>query len=89
MKEMKLANSRWIWASSQSCLRIRTGSSRGGSKKARYRRRNKIERMFCRLKGFRCIYSRVDRLDLVFIALCTSLSSRKHHRRSVNTLVRP
>ncbi len=37
-------------------------------KKAQYRRRNKIERMFCRLKGFRCIYSRVDRLDLVFIA---------------------
>ena len=37
-------------------------------KKAMYRRRNEIERLFRRLKGFRRIFSRFDKLDLVFIA---------------------
>jgi transposase len=35
---------------------------------ARYRRHNEIERLFRRLKGFRRIFSRFDKLDLVFIA---------------------
>jgi transposase len=33
-----------------------------------YRRRNEVERLFRRLKGFRRIFSRFDKLDLVFIA---------------------
>jgi transposase len=33
--------------------------------KAMYRRRNEIERLFRRLKGFRRIFSRFDKLDLV------------------------
>jgi transposase len=37
-------------------------------KKELYRRRNEIERLFRRLKGFRRIFSRFDKLDLVFIA---------------------
>ena len=37
-------------------------------KTALYRRRNEIERLFRRLKGFRRIFSRFDKLDLVFIA---------------------
>jgi transposase len=37
-------------------------------KKELYRRRNEIERLFRRLKGFRRIFSRLDKLDLVFIA---------------------
>jgi len=37
-------------------------------KKALYKRRNEIERMFRRLKAFRRIFSRFDKLDLVFIA---------------------
>ena len=37
-------------------------------KKAWYKRRNEIERLFRRLKGFRRIFSRFDKLDLVFIA---------------------
>ena len=36
--------------------------------KALSRRRNEIERLFRRLKGFRRIFSRFDKLDLVFIA---------------------
>ena len=37
-------------------------------KKELYRRRNEIERLFRRLKGFRRIFCRFDKLDLVFIA---------------------
>jgi transposase len=37
-------------------------------KKALYRRRNEIERLFRRLKGFRRIFSRFDKLDVVFMA---------------------
>jgi transposase len=35
--------------------------------KAPYRRCNEIERLFRRLKSFRRIFSRFDKLDLVFI----------------------
>ena len=35
---------------------------------AMYRRRNEIERLFRRLKGFRRIFSRFDKLDVVFLA---------------------
>jgi transposase len=42
--------------------------------KAWYRRRNEIERLFRRLKGFRRIFSRFDKLDVMFMAfLCFSL----------------
>jgi transposase len=33
-----------------------------------YKRRNELERLFRRLKGFRRIFSRFDKLDLMFIA---------------------
>ena len=36
--------------------------------KALYKRRNEVERLFRRLKGFRRIFSRFEKLDLVFIA---------------------
>ena len=36
-----------------------------------YRKRNEIERLFRRLKGFRRIFSRFDKLDLVFLAFLT------------------
>jgi hypothetical protein len=35
---------------------------------ALYRKRNEIERLFRRLKGFRRIFSRFDKLDVVFLA---------------------
>ena len=35
---------------------------------AMYRRRNEIERLFRRLKGFRRIFSRFDKLDVMFLA---------------------
>ncbi len=36
--------------------------------KALYRKRNEIERLFRRLKGFRRISSRFGKLDVVFLA---------------------
>ena len=36
--------------------------------KAMYSKRNEIERLFRRLKGFRRIFSRFDKLDVVFLA---------------------
>ena len=36
--------------------------------KALYRQRNEVERLFRRLKGFRRIFSRFDKLDVVFLA---------------------
>jgi transposase len=36
--------------------------------KAVYRKRNEVERLFRRLKGFRRIFSRFEKLDLLFIA---------------------
>jgi transposase len=35
--------------------------------RAIYRRRNEIERLFRRLKGFRRIFSRFEKLDVLFI----------------------
>lgn len=35
---------------------------------AMYQRRNEIERLFRRLKGFRRIFSRFEKLDVVFLA---------------------
>ena len=35
--------------------------------KAMYRKRNEIERLFRRLKGFRRIFSRFDKLDVLFL----------------------
>ena len=33
-----------------------------------YKRRNEVERLFRRLKGFRRIFSRFDKLDIMFTA---------------------
>ncbi len=39
--------------------------------RALYKKRNEIERLFRRLKGFRRIFSRFEKLDVVFLAfLC-------------------
>ena len=36
--------------------------------RAMYRKRNEVERLFRRLKGFRRVFSRFDKLDVVFLA---------------------
>ena len=36
-----------------------------------YTRRNEIERLFRRLKGFRRIFSRFEKLDVMFVAFIT------------------
>ena len=32
-----------------------------------YRKRNEVERLFRRLKGFRRVFSRFDKLDVMFV----------------------
>jgi len=39
--------------------------------KVMYRKRNEIERLFRRLKGFRRIFSRFEKLDLLFLGFLT------------------
>jgi len=39
--------------------------------RALYTRRNEIERLFRRRKGFRRIFSRFDKLDVMFVAFIT------------------
>ena len=34
-----------------------------------YKKRNEVERLFRRLKGFRRIFSRFEKLDVIFLAL--------------------
>ena len=36
--------------------------------RAMYRRRNEIERLFRRLKGFRRVFTRFEKLDVMFLA---------------------
>jgi transposase len=52
--------------------------------RAMYRRRNEIERLFRRLKGFRRIFSRFDKLDVMFIGFI-NLALIFEALRSVNT----
>ena len=40
-----------------------------------YKTRNRIERLFRRLKGYRRIFSRFDKLDIMFLASSPSPSS--------------
>ena len=49
-----------------------------------YKRRNEIERLFRRLKGFRRIFSRFEKLDVVFLDSSSSHSSSMVYG-SVNT----
>ncbi len=50
-----------------------------------YRRRNEVERLFRRLKGFRRVFSRYDRLDLMFAAFVLFALIFDALRLSVNT----
>ena len=49
-----------------------------------YKRRNEVERLFRRLKGYRRVYTRYDKLDVIFIAFIT-LALVHDWLRSVNT----
>ena len=49
-----------------------------------YKRRNEIERLFRRLKGYRRVFSRFDKLDVVFLGFIT-FALITETLRSVNT----
>lgn len=38
-----------------------------------YKRRNEVERLFRRLKGFRRVFTRYDKLDVIFVGVIESL----------------
>jgi transposase len=50
-----------------------------------YRRRNEIERLFRRLKGFRRVFSRFDKLDVMFAGFVLFALIIDALRFSVNT----
>jgi transposase len=45
--------------------------------RARYQKRNEIERWFRRLKGYRRIFSRFEKLDCVFLAFLMFCADRR------------
>jgi transposase len=49
-----------------------------------YRRRNEVERLFRRLKGYRRIFSRFDKLDVLFIGFIVMALIVEALRISVN-----
>ncbi len=49
------------WASGWSCRRVPWDYDR-----ELYKRRNEVERLFRRLKGFRRVYTRYDKLDMMY-----------------------
>jgi transposase len=51
-----------------------------------YRRRNEIERLFRRLKGYRRVFSRFDKLDVLFAGFIVFALIVEALRFSVNTL---
>ncbi len=65
---MKLGNSRSTLASFPSCRRCVHVLSLWEYHREMYKRRNEVERLFRRLKGFRRIFSRFYKLDVMFIA---------------------
>jgi transposase len=50
-----------------------------------YRRRNEIERLFRRLKGYRRVFSRFDKLDVLFSGFIVLALIFEALRVSVNT----
>ena len=50
-----------------------------------YRRRNEIERLFRRLKGYRRVFSRFDKLDVLFLGFIVLALIVDALRVSVNT----
>ena len=49
-----------------------------------YKRRNEVERLFRRLKGYRCVFSRYDKFDVIFLRFITFVLTIEA-LRSVNT----
>jgi len=49
-----------------------------------YRKRNEVERLFRRLKGFRRIFSSFKKLDIVFLGFLHFVTYHRSSTRSVN-----
>ena len=64
---MRPANWHWRWGSYRLFRPSAPGWTLGSMTRELYKRRNEIERLFRRLKGFRRIFSRFEKLDTLFL----------------------
>jgi transposase len=65
---MRPASWLWTWASCRWCRPTPHRLRPWKYDQALYAKRNEVERLFRRLKGFRRIFSRFDKLDVMFTA---------------------
>ena len=68
MRTIRPVNWRWILDGFLSFRPVRPVLQPWEYDRLLYRRRNEVERLFRRLKGFRRIFSRFDKLDVMFLA---------------------
>lgn len=66
MKGMKPCGWPANWATFPSCRPILSGRIPWEYDRTLYRRRNEIERLFRRIKGYRRVFCRFDKLDVIF-----------------------
>lgn len=67
MKEMRQEIWQPNWDVPQSCPRKAAGQNLGKHDKELCKKRNEVGRLFRRLKGFRRIFTRFDKLDVMFM----------------------
>jgi transposase len=67
MKAMRRENWSQNWAFPPSFRRKVTGQNLGNMTKSYTKKRNEVERLFRRIKGFRRIFTRFDKLDVMFM----------------------
>ena len=64
---MRPASLHWPWGSLPLFRPLSTRVHPWEYDREMYKRRNEIERLFRRLKGFRRIFSRFEKLDVIFL----------------------
>ena len=84
MKGTKHGNWPSLWATRRSSHPEATAATRGTTTVRYTRRRNEVERLFRRLKGYRRVFTRYDKLDVMFLAFIT-LALIHDTLRNVNT----
>ena len=73
-----------LWATRRSSHPRATAVNPWDYNRRIYKRRNEVERLFRRLKGYRRVFTRYDKLDVIFLAFIT-LALIHDTLRSVNT----
>jgi transposase len=82
---MKRFNWHGSWATCRSCRPNPNRLAPWDYDRVLYRRRNEIERLFRRLKAYRRVFSRFDKLDVLFVGLIVFALIFEALRFSVNS----